>query len=156
MTLGETLILVWQQSLADVPCEPRGLRRHFLRRTPTRGGTGPLRSIRCNLLLAGQLQSAPRISPEKSASRPESADLPHLAQSLFPRTNPAWVLRTAILPWVKEPVDSATAYVRNGIASEAHVRNGRAKGRGRPYGGKFMRRRRSLQRGLRGEPRLEP
>jgi len=34
-----------------------------------------------------------------------------------------------------------------GIASEAHTRNGRAKGRGRPYGGKFMRRRRSWKRG---------
>jgi len=29
------------------------------------------------------------IQPEKSASRQESADLPHLAGSLFPRTNPA-------------------------------------------------------------------
>ena len=45
------------------------------------------------------------------------------------------------------PVDSATAYVRNGIASEAHVRNGGAKRRGRPCGGKFMRRRRSWKRG---------
>jgi len=39
--------------------------------------------------------------------------------------------------------DSATAHVRKGIASQAHARNGGAKGRGRPCGGKFMRRRRS-------------
>jgi hypothetical protein len=44
-------------------------------------------------------------------------------------------------------VDSATAYVRSGIASWAHVRNGGAKSRGRHYGGKFMRRRRSWKRG---------
>ena len=93
-----------------------------------------------------------RIRNEKSASRPESADLPHSAQSLFPRINPAWAVRRAVLPWVREPVDSATAYVRNGIASEAHVRNGGAKSHGRPYGGKFMRRRSSWTRGLGGEP----
>ena len=45
------------------------------------------------------------------------------------------------------PVDSATAYVRNAIASEAHARKGGAEGRGRPYGGKFMRRRRLWKRG---------
>ena len=45
------------------------------------------------------------------------------------------------------PVDSATAHVRNGIASGAHARNAGAKGRGRPYGGTFMRRRRSWKRG---------
>ena len=38
-------------------------------------------------------------------------------------------------------------YVRNGIASGAHVRNGGAKSHGRPYGGKFMRRRRSWKSG---------
>jgi hypothetical protein len=43
------------------------------------------------------------------------------------------------------PVDSASAHVRNGIAPEADVRNGE---RGRPYGGKFMRRRRFWKRGL--------
>jgi hypothetical protein len=48
------------------------------------------------------------------------------------------VLSRAILPWVQEPVDSATAYVRNGVTSEAHERNGGAKSRGRPYGGRFM------------------
>ena len=88
-----------------------------------------------------------RIRNEKSASRPESADLPHSAQSLFPRINPAWAVRRAVLPWVREPVDSATAYVRNGIASEAHVRNGGATSRKRPYGGKFIRHRRSWKRG---------
>ena len=45
------------------------------------------------------------------------------------------------------PVDSASACVRNGIASEGHAGNGGGKGRGRPYGGKFMRRRRSWKRG---------
>jgi hypothetical protein len=50
------------------------------------------------------------------------------------------------------PVDSATAYVRNGIASEPHVRNGGAKSRGRPYGGKFLRRMRFWKGGLGGEP----
>ena len=49
--------------------------------------------------------------------------------------------------WPCMPVDSATAYVQNGIASEAHARNGGAKRRGRPYGGKFMRRRRFWTRG---------
>jgi hypothetical protein len=41
--------------------------------------------------------------------------------SLFPRTNPAWLVRRAILSWIREPADSATVYVRNGIASEAHA-----------------------------------
>ena len=44
------------------------------------------------------------------------------------------------------PADSATAYVRNGIASEADVLNAGARGRGRRYGGKFMRRWRSWKR----------
>jgi hypothetical protein len=42
--------------------------------------------------------------------------------------------------WPCMPIDSATAYVRNGIALEAEVSNGGAKGRERPYGGKFMQR----------------
>jgi hypothetical protein len=38
------------------------------------------------------------------------------------------------------PGDSATAHVWKGIALEAHVRNGGANSRGRPYGANFMRR----------------
>ena len=45
------------------------------------------------------------------------------------------------------PADSATAWVRNGIESMAHVRKGGANGEERPCGGKFMRRRSSWKRG---------
>jgi len=44
------------------------------------------------------------------------------------------------------PVDFATAHARNRIASEAHTRKGEAKRRGRPYGRKFMWRRRAWRR----------
>ena len=55
------------------------------------------------------------ICPGKSVSRQESADLPHLAQSLFPRTNPAWAVRRAILPRVRGPFGSATVQVRTEV-----------------------------------------
>jgi hypothetical protein len=46
-------------------------------------------------------------------------------------------------PVVVYAVDSATAHIQNGIASEADPKNGGAKGREAPYGEKFMRRRRA-------------
>jgi hypothetical protein len=49
--------------------------------------------------------------------------------------------------WSCMPVDSATACVRNGIATEAQVGNEGVKSRERPYGGKFMRRSTSWKRG---------
>ena len=69
-----------------------------------------------------------RIRNEKSASRPESADLPHLAQSLFPRSNPAWAVRRDILPWIRQPVDSATVQVRAEVTLWGYARN-----RGEPH-----------------------
>jgi hypothetical protein len=44
------------------------------------------------------------------------------------------------------PVDTATAHLQNGIASEEHAGKGGAKRRGRPYGGKFMRLRKCWKR----------
>ena len=83
------------------------------------------------------------IRPGKSASRQESADLPHSAQSLFHRTCHGDAVGRTVLPggqgfrWTLE-------LRRDG----SHIRElcktqGRATHRGRPYGGKFMRRRRS-------------
>jgi hypothetical protein len=52
----------------------------------------------------------------------------HCQGSLFPRTNPAWVVRRDILPWIKEPVDSATVQVPAEVTLWGYARN-----RGKPH-----------------------
>jgi hypothetical protein len=66
------------------------------------------------------LVTDPRSIGVWSAFKAQSSYFP---ESLFPRSNPAWVVSRAILPWVKEPLDSATVQVRAEVTLWGRARN---------------------------------
>ena len=70
------------QTSTATPAEPGDLLTELGQKSPSWGTTRKWRRCDCR---------------DKSASRQESAALPHLAGSLFPRTYPAWAVRRAVL-----------------------------------------------------------
>ena len=111
-----------------------------------RGGIYSLVSVQ---VVAGQRVPAPvGIRPEKSASRRLSRCVAvfRRGKGVSQAESGRGSRKGCYLLLSYMSAGSTTAHLQNGIASEADPKNGGAKGRGRPCGGKFMPRRRPWKR----------